>query len=88
MLLNYSTGDSRKRLGFACVVNDIPILISEIKPLGYTPLQQKKDNLKVQLQARKSINQQLLTKGGLGEAAIFVNMGMYSWQRMKNFCRC
>ncbi|CAG8473424.1 2223_t:CDS:10 [Paraglomus brasilianum] len=75
MLLNYSTGDSRKRLGFACVVNDIPILISEIKPLGYTPLQQKKDNLKVQLQARKSINQQLLTKGGPGEAAIFVNMG-------------
>ncbi|PKK76049.1 hypothetical protein RhiirC2_772955 [Rhizophagus irregularis] len=34
-----------------------------------------KDRLKVQLRARKSINQQLQNKGGLGEAVIFLNMG-------------
>ncbi|CAG8660447.1 2_t:CDS:2, partial [Paraglomus brasilianum] len=62
LLLNHSTGGSRQRPDFACVVGDIPILISEIKPLGYTPLQQRKDNLRIQLQARKYINQQLWTK--------------------------
>ncbi|CAG8485173.1 2405_t:CDS:2, partial [Acaulospora colombiana] len=46
----------------------VPILNSEFKPLGCTPLQQKKDRLKVQLKARKSINQQLESKGGPGEA--------------------
>ncbi|RUS29736.1 hypothetical protein BC938DRAFT_480302 [Jimgerdemannia flammicorona] len=75
LLLNRATAGSKRRPDFACVVDNVPILASEIKPLGYTPLQQRKDNLKVQLQARKSINQQLLTKGGPGEAALFINMG-------------
>ncbi|CAG8585572.1 14661_t:CDS:2 [Acaulospora colombiana] len=57
------------------LVNDVSILNSEIKPLGYTPLQRMNDSLKVQLTARKSINQQLETKGGPGEAGIFLNMG-------------
>ncbi|CAI2185074.1 9582_t:CDS:2 [Funneliformis geosporum] len=34
-----------------------------------------KDRLKVQLKARKSINQQLQSKGGPGEAVIFLNTG-------------
>ncbi|CAG8517063.1 16143_t:CDS:2, partial [Acaulospora colombiana] len=53
----------------------VPILNSEFKSLGCTPLQRKKDRLKVQLKARKSINQQLESKGGPGEASIFLNMG-------------
>ncbi|CAG8499140.1 12211_t:CDS:10 [Ambispora leptoticha] len=35
----------------------------------------RKDSLKVQLNARESINLQLETKGGPGEAGIFLNMG-------------
>ncbi|RUP47589.1 hypothetical protein BC936DRAFT_145560 [Jimgerdemannia flammicorona] len=75
LLLNHATAGSKQRPDFACVVDNIPILASEIKPLGYTWLQQRRDNLKVQLRARKSINQQLQTKGGPGEAAMFTNMG-------------
>ncbi|RUS20972.1 hypothetical protein BC937DRAFT_93944 [Endogone sp. FLAS-F59071] len=75
LLLNRATAGSKQRPDLACVVDNIPILASEIKPLGYTQLQQRKDSLKVQLRARKSINQQLQTKGGPGEAAMFINMG-------------
>ncbi|GET67140.1 hypothetical protein GLOIN_2v833580 [Rhizophagus irregularis DAOM 181602=DAOM 197198] len=64
-----------KRPDLSCVVNGVPILNSEFKPLGNTPLQRMKDRLKAQLRARKSINQQLQNKGGPGEAVIFLNMG-------------
>ncbi|CAG8664513.1 6834_t:CDS:2, partial [Racocetra fulgida] len=57
------------------LINDVPILNSEFKPLGCTPLQEKMDRLKVQLKARKSINQQLQRKGGPGEAVMFLNIG-------------
>ncbi|KAF0399402.1 hypothetical protein F8M41_009705 [Gigaspora margarita] len=63
------------RLDFSCVVDNIPILNSEIKPLGFTPLQNKKDFLKANLRAKKSINQQLSLKGGPNKSVIFTNMG-------------
>ncbi|CAG8674515.1 10004_t:CDS:2, partial [Paraglomus brasilianum] len=57
------------------MVNGVPILNSEFKPLGSTPLQRMKDRLKAQSRARKSINQQLQSKGGPGKAVILLNMG-------------
>ncbi|CAG8481469.1 4593_t:CDS:10, partial [Funneliformis caledonium] len=65
----------KKKARSSCVVDDITILNSEIKPLKCTPLQQKKDTVKTQLRARKSINMQLQRKGGPAEAGIFLNMG-------------
>jgi hypothetical protein len=76
--LNRADKGSKKRPDLSCTVDSVSILNSEIKPLGHTPLQQKKDRLKVQLKARKSINLQLCTKRGPGEAGIFLNMGMYA----------
>jgi len=61
----------------SCVIDDIPLLVSEIKPLGYTPLQKVKGFIKVQLHAKKSINNQLSAKGGPAKAALFTNMGIY-----------
>ncbi|PKC01173.1 hypothetical protein RhiirA5_427127 [Rhizophagus irregularis] len=75
LVLNRSNSGSRKRPDLSCVVNGVPILNSEFKPLGNTLLQRMKDRLKAQLRAQKSINQQLQNKGGLGEAVIFLNMG-------------
>lgn len=75
LVLNRATSGSRKRPDLSCVVDDITILNSEIKPLKCTPLQQKKDTVKTQLRARKSINMQLERKGGPAEAGIFLNMG-------------
>ena len=72
--LNRANAGSRKRPGLSCIVDDIAILNSEFKPLGCTPMQRNKDKLKVQLQARKSIDQQLQKKDGPGESAIFINM--------------
>lgn len=73
--LNRANKGSKKRPDLSCTVNNVAILNSEIKPLGHTPLQRNQDKLKVQLKARKSINQQLNTKRGPGEAGIFLNMG-------------
>jgi hypothetical protein len=75
LTLNRANKNSTKRPDLSCVVEGIPILNSEFKPLGSTPLQRKKDEVKVQLKARKSINQQLRSKGDPGEAGIFLNMG-------------
>ncbi|CAG8726368.1 8544_t:CDS:2, partial [Cetraspora pellucida] len=75
LLLDRANAGSRKRPDLSCVVDAVPILNSEFKPLGCTPLQRKKDRLKVLLKARKSINQQLESKGDPGEAGIFLNMG-------------
>ncbi|CAB5386784.1 unnamed protein product [Rhizophagus irregularis] len=73
--LNRTTSGSTTRPDFSCLVNDIPILNSEIKPSGFTPLQGQKDKLKVQLRARKSINQLLRTKGGPDETVLLTNQG-------------
>ncbi|CAI2193875.1 10375_t:CDS:2, partial [Funneliformis geosporum] len=75
LVLNRSNAGSKKRPDLSCVINGVPILNSEFKPLGSAPLQRMKDRLKVKLKARKSINQQLQSKGGPGEAVIFLNMG-------------
>ncbi|CAG8612722.1 77_t:CDS:10, partial [Gigaspora rosea] len=64
VMLNRLVSGSRKWPDFSYVVDNIPILNSEIKPLGFTPLQNKKDFLKVNLRAKNSINQQLRLKGG------------------------
>ena len=53
----------------------MPILNSEIKPLGVTPLSRKKDFIKAHLRGKKSVNQQLNLKGGPGEAGLLMNMG-------------
>ncbi|CAI2182059.1 1548_t:CDS:2 [Funneliformis geosporum] len=73
--LNRTTSGTATRPDFSCLVNDIPILNSEIKPPGFTPLQGQKDKLKVQLRARKSINQLLRTKGGPDETVLLTNQG-------------
>jgi hypothetical protein len=73
--LNRATSGTKLRPDFACLVNKIAILNSEIKPLGFTPLQQLKDKIKVQIRARESINQMLVTKGGPLEATFFTNAG-------------
>ncbi|CAG8651982.1 9246_t:CDS:10, partial [Acaulospora morrowiae] len=75
LILNRANTGSTKRPDLSCTVDRVPILNSEFKPVGCTPLQRKKDGLKVQLKARKSINQQLQRKGGPGEAVILLNMG-------------
>ncbi|CAG8704838.1 6915_t:CDS:2 [Funneliformis caledonium] len=61
------------RPDLSCLVNEIPILNSEIKLPGFTPLQQQKDRLKVQLRGRKSINQLLRMKGDPEEMEIWWN---------------
>ncbi|CAG8800270.1 21929_t:CDS:10, partial [Cetraspora pellucida] len=74
-LLDRSAAGSQKRPDFSCIVNNIPLLNSEIKPLGFTPLQKKKDFVKVNLRAKKSINQQLNLKGGPNKSVVFTNAG-------------
>ncbi|CAG8579301.1 17787_t:CDS:10, partial [Cetraspora pellucida] len=66
---------SKTRPDFACVSNGIAFLCSEIKPIGCTPLQKKKDSIKVQLKGQKAINQQLVSKGGPCEVALLTNFG-------------
>ncbi|CAI2194673.1 9706_t:CDS:2, partial [Funneliformis geosporum] len=67
LILNRANTGTKKRPDLSCVVDGVPILNSEFKPLGCTPLQRGKDRVKVQLRARKSVNQQLLSKGGPGD---------------------
>ncbi|GBB97256.1 hypothetical protein RclHR1_02950015 [Rhizophagus clarus] len=73
--LNHVTSGTATRPDFSCLVNEIPILNSEIKPPGFTPLQQQKDRLKVQLRGCKSINQLLRMKGDPEEMVMLTNQG-------------
>ncbi|CAG8695184.1 3105_t:CDS:2, partial [Gigaspora rosea] len=66
----------RQRPDLSCIINGIPILNSEVKPIGCTPLQRQKDYVKVQLKGQKSIDKQLKEKNGPGEAVIFLNTGV------------
>ncbi|CAJ0745343.1 22970_t:CDS:2, partial [Entrophospora sp. SA101] len=68
--LNRAVKGTRKRPDFSCLVDKIPVLVSEFKPLGCTPLQKKRDFVRVHLRAKKSLNQQLNLKGGPGEGSI------------------
>ncbi len=74
---NRAVKGTKKRPDFSCVVDQIPVLISEFKPLGCTSLQKKKDFVKAHLRAKSSLNQQLNLKGGPGEIGLFTNMGTY-----------
>nr|CAG8484364.1 14088_t:CDS:2 [Entrophospora candida]CAG8484477.1 12972_t:CDS:2 [Entrophospora candida] len=57
----------------SCLVDKIAILNSEIKPLGFTPFQQLKDKIKVQIRARESINQMSEAREGPLEATFFTD---------------
>ncbi|CAG8456381.1 2857_t:CDS:2 [Racocetra fulgida] len=72
--LNHAVCSTKKWPDFFCVVNDIPILNSEIKLLGVTSFRKKKDFVKLHLIAKKLINQQLNLKGGLGVAGLLINI--------------
>jgi hypothetical protein len=74
--LDRATLDSRKRPDFSCLVDEVPILNSEIKPLGYYNSGKLKDFIKVHLRARKAVNQQAEARGGPCEAIMFTNFGM------------
>ncbi|CAJ0823969.1 2130_t:CDS:10 [Entrophospora sp. SA101] len=73
--LNRAVKGTRKRPDFTCVVDKIPVLVSEFKPLGCTPLLEKKDFVKAHLRAKKSLNQQSNFKDGPGEVGLFINTG-------------
>ena len=75
--LNRLAAGSRKQPDFSYTIDDISLLNSKIKLLGFIPLQKKKDFAKVNLKAKKSINQQLSLKGGSNKFVIFTNMGIY-----------
>ncbi|CAG8635422.1 7109_t:CDS:2, partial [Diversispora eburnea] len=64
----------KQRPDFSCVVDDIAILNSEIKPMGYTQFRKVQDFVKVHLKGRESINK-LLEKGGPNKSIAFLNMG-------------
>ncbi|CAG8844189.1 26210_t:CDS:2, partial [Gigaspora margarita] len=53
----YYANLEKERPDLSCTINDIPILNSEIKPIGCTLLLQKKNHIKAQLKERRSINQ-------------------------------
>ena len=76
--LNRTVNGSQKRPDFSCVVDEVPILNSEVKSIGYTELQRDKDYVKVHFRAKKTINT-LIKNGGVPDQTIFfINMGMYS----------
>jgi hypothetical protein len=66
-------------------VDDVPILNSEVKPIGYTPLSKDKDYVKVNLRARKTLNT-LIKNGGIpDQTAFFTNMGISIYYRYHDF---
>ncbi|CAJ0837005.1 9871_t:CDS:2 [Entrophospora sp. SA101] len=73
--LNQANAGSKTRPDFSCIINNIPLLNTEIKPIGVTPLRKKKDFIKGQLRAKKSVNQLLDAKGGPARALSVINMG-------------
>ncbi|CAG8737722.1 8032_t:CDS:2, partial [Racocetra persica] len=73
--LNRAVKGTKQRPDLSCVVDNVPLLNSEIKPMGSRPLNKKKDFSKVHLRGRKTINQQLTSKGGPGETAMLLNHG-------------
>ncbi|CAB4376347.1 unnamed protein product [Rhizophagus irregularis] len=66
---------TQKRPDFFCIVDEVPILNSEVKPIGYTRLQKDKDYIKVNLRAKKTINILIKNGGVTDQTAFFINMG-------------
>ncbi|KAG9300457.1 hypothetical protein G9A89_010082 [Geosiphon pyriformis] len=73
--LNRAIKGTRQRPDLSCTVDTVPLLNSEVKPLGSSTLKKKKDFAKVNLRARKTINQLLTLKGGPGKTAMLLNFG-------------
>src|SRR5207249_3636111 len=70
---NCSLLESTQRPDFLCTIDDVPFLISEIKPLGTSPLLKKNDFKKAHLRAKDALNQQLDKKGGPGKVVLLIN---------------
>ncbi|CAG8742629.1 5579_t:CDS:2, partial [Funneliformis caledonium] len=64
--------DEHTRSDFLCVVDEVLILNSEVKPIGYTELQRDKDYVKVHFRAKKTINT-LIKNGGVPDQTIFLS---------------
>ncbi len=69
--------ETKLRPDLSCTIDGISVLNSEIKLLEYSLLNQKKDIVKSYLQAEKTINQFLSSKGSLKESAIFFNCDLF-----------
>ncbi|CAG8679927.1 7290_t:CDS:2, partial [Racocetra fulgida] len=82
--LNRAVKGTKQRPDLSCVVDNVALLNSEIKPMGSRPLNKKKDFSKVHLRARKTINQQLTSKGGPGETAMLLNHGLFFYTEQSN----
>ncbi|CAG8676227.1 5855_t:CDS:2 [Funneliformis caledonium] len=67
---------TQKRPDFSCIVDEVPILNSEVKPIGYTRLQKDKDYIKVNLRAKKTINI-LIKNGGVTDQTAFLLTWVY-----------
>ncbi|CAJ0764953.1 21182_t:CDS:2, partial [Entrophospora sp. SA101] len=72
---NCSLLESMQRPDFLCTIDDVPFLISEIKPLGTSPLLKKNDFKKAHLRAKDAVNQQLNKKYGPGKVVLLINAG-------------
>ncbi|GET62732.1 hypothetical protein GLOIN_2v1700036 [Rhizophagus irregularis DAOM 181602=DAOM 197198] len=64
LILNCANVSSKKRPDLSCIMNGMPILNSEFKPLGYTSLQREKDRIK-----NSKISQSTITKQGRSRAS-------------------
>ncbi|CAG8502674.1 20605_t:CDS:2 [Cetraspora pellucida] len=82
--LNHAIKGTKQRPDLSCVVDNVPLLNSEIKPVKSHPLNKKKDFSKVHLQARKTINQQLTSKGVPGETAMLLNYDLFFYTEQSN----
>ena len=71
-----NASNTKKRPDFLCHVDNVSILNSEVKPLGFTSLQKSKDFIKSCCKAKKSINQMLDQKGGPYQSISLINMGI------------
>ncbi|CAJ0746054.1 20176_t:CDS:2 [Entrophospora sp. SA101] len=72
---NRSVLGTSQRPDFSCVINDVPFLLSEIKPIGTSPLLKQMDFRKIHLRGKNALNQQLNKKGGPGQVMMLVNAG-------------
>ncbi|CAG8768161.1 40263_t:CDS:2, partial [Gigaspora margarita] len=63
-----------ERPDLSCMVQNIPVLNSEVKPVGCFKSQKRNNCIKAHLKWRKSVNQQI-NENGPGESSILLNLG-------------
>nr|CAG8585577.1 11660_t:CDS:2 [Entrophospora candida] len=63
--LNRNVNGTNKRPDFVCHIDQLPILNSEVKPMGFTKLQRSKDYIKVNYKAKKTINGDTIESFGM-----------------------